>query len=350
MIEDTGPPIGEVVDLFCGIGGISHGFRRAGFDIRAGYDLDVSCRHGFETNNAAPFFPSDVGSLAADEIRSRFSGARPTVLVGCAPCQPFSTYRKGKSDERWSLLARFAELAAVVGTDFVTMENVPGLVDYRGGNVFRRFLATLSRIYSHVTHEIVNCAEFGVPQSRHRLVVIASRTGEVRLGEGDRSATDSVADAIRDLPAIPAGGVNPADPLHRASRLSTLNLRRIQHSRPGGTWGEWPEELVAACHRDKKGAGYRSVYGRMSWDAPAPTITTQCYGYGNGRFGHPEQDRAITLREAALLQSFPSDYSFFPDGKFPGFKTVGRWIGNAVPVALAESIARCLSREISVHV
>jgi len=341
--------IGEVVDLFCGIGGISHGFRRAGFDIRAGYDVDASCGHGFETNNTAPFLPSDVGNLAADEIGSRFSGARPTVLVGCAPCQPFSTYRKGKSDERWSLLTRFAELAAAVATDFVTMENVPGVVDYRGGTVFRDFLKILSGTYPHVTHEIVDCTEFGVPQRRRRLVVIASRNGEVRLAEGDRSAPASVADAIRSLPAIPAGGADPADPLHRASRLSPLNMRRIRHSRPGGTWSEWPEELVATCHRDRKGMGYRSVYGRMSWDAPAPTVTTQCYGYGNGRFGHPEQDRAITLREAALLQSFPPDYSFFPDGGFPGFKTVGRWIGNAVPVALAEGIARRISREISAH-
>ncbi len=329
---------GEVVDLFCGIGGISHGFKRAGFEIRAGYDLDASCRHGFEANNAAPFFTRDVGSLTAEEIRSRFSGTRPTVLVGCAPCQPYSSYRQGKTDDRWSLLARFAKLACEVATDYVTMENVPGLVSYRDKTVFNSFLATLSETYPHVSHEIVDCAEFGVPQRRHRLVVIAGKDHEIRLDRSGQPAPVSVADTIRTLPGIPAGGVDAHDPLHRASNLTPLNLRRIRHSKPGETWHDWPDDLIAACHRTGKGAGYRSVYGRMAWNRPAPTMTTQCYGYGNGRFGHPEQDRAISLREAALLQSFPMEYSFFPDGRFPGFSTVGRWIGNAVPVKLAETI------------
>ena len=349
MNSNTETFIGEVVDLFCGIGGISHGFRRSGFDIRAGYDVDISCRYGFEGNNSAPFMFSDIGTLKADEITARYSGSLPTVLVGCAPCQPFSTYRKGKCDDRWSLLAKFAKLATQVNADFVTMENVPGLINYRGGTVFENFIETLSEVYPFITHEIVNCADYGVPQNRRRLVVIASHTNEIQLCENDKTVSKSVLEAIQGLPVISAGEVDSKDPLHRASGLSELNLRRIQHSKPGGSWRDWPEELVAECHKNKKGKGYRSVYGRMDWNGLAPTMTTQCYGYGNGRFGHPEQDRAITLREAAIFQSFPLSYNFFPKDTFPGYQTVGRWIGNAVPVALAEAIARRLSKEILIH-
>jgi len=341
--------VGEVVDIFCGIGGISHGFKQAGFDIRAGYDLDISCKYGYEENNAAPFFFEDIETLGADEVASKFTWTCPTVLVGCAPCQPFSDYKKGKSDDRWCLLGRFAELATHISTDFVTMENVPGLLEYQGGSVFRSFLDIISKTYPYLSYKVVNCCELGVPQRRHRLVLIASKSCEVEVEKLEESPPKNVADAIFGLPKIPAGVADPLDPMHRASNLSPINIRRIQQSTPGGSWNDWPDDLVAKCHRGKKGAGYRSVYGRMSWDRPAPTITTQCYGYGNGRFGHPEQNRAITLREAALLQSFPVDYKFFPNLMFPGFKTVGRWIGNAVPVALAKGIARYLTKEISAH-
>jgi len=127
-----------------------------------------------------------------------------------------------------------------------------------------------------------------------------------------------------------------------APSLSPLNLRRIKASRPGGTWRNWPPELQAACHRKTTGATYPSVYGRMEWDRPAPTITTQCFGYGNGRFGHPEQDRAISLREAAMLQTFPEMYAFAPPGASIKFNKMGRLIGNAVPVRLGEVIAQSL--------
>lgn len=338
-------PVGEVVDLFCGIGGISNGFKRAGFDIKAGYDVDESCRYAFENNNDSRFVARDVGSISADEIRSRFSGARPTVLVGCAPCQPFSSYKKGKSDGRWELLKKFAELAVEVDADYITMENVAGVVDYKSGEVFREFIGVLSRKYV-CSYEVVDCSRYGVPQRRKRLVVIGAKQRKVTLPDYQCDTLISVQAAISDLPALCAGGVDPVDPLHRASKLSPLNRARIKHSKPGGTWRDWPDSLIAPCHAKETGKGYGGVYGRMSWNQPAPTITTQCYGFGNGRFGHPEQDRAISLREAALLQSFPRDYRFFEPGVFPGFKAVGRWIGNAVPVALAFSIANAISAEI----
>jgi DNA (cytosine-5)-methyltransferase 1 len=136
-----------------------------------------------------------------------------------------------------------------------------------------------------------------------------------------------------------AGGSDPNDSLHRASSLSKLNLERIKASKPGGSWRDWDKSLLAECHRKQSGKTYPGVYGRMEWDTPAPTITTQCFGYGNGRFGHPEQDRAISLREAAILQTFPEDYCFLPHTERISFSRIGRMIGNAVPVRLGEVIA-----------
>lgn len=338
--------VGEVVDLFCGIGGISNGFKRAGFDIRAGYDMDESCRYAFETNNDARFLKRDLSTVTASEIKSRFSGSRPTVLVGCAPCQPFSTYKKAQTDDRWNLLCRFAEIAVEVDADYVTMENVAGVLNYDDGRVFDRFLEILSKKYN-CSVNIVDSSKFGVPQKRKRLVVIGSKKTKLELTVGLDNSAKTVKDAISHLPDLVAGEICSSDPLHRCSRLSDLNLQRIQSSKPGGTWRDWPSGLVADCHRKSKGKGYGGVYGRMSWEKPAPTMTTQCYGFGNGRFGHPTQDRAISLREAAILQSFPEDYKFFEGDKFPGFTVVGRWIGNAVPVALAENIAKTISLEIS---
>jgi DNA (cytosine-5)-methyltransferase 1 len=152
----------------------------------------------------------------------------------------------------------------------------------------------------------------------------------------------TVRQAISRLPRIAAGEQHPGDPLHVASSLSTINLQRIQASKPGGTWRDWESDLLAPCHRKASGATYPSVYGRMEWDAPAPTITTQCFGFGNGRFGHPEQDRAISLREAAMLQTFPRRYKFVKEGEPVQFAPLGRLIGNAVPVRLGEVIAELL--------
>lgn len=149
-------------------------------------------------------------------------------------------------------------------------------------------------------------------------------------------------DEIGDLRPLGPGAVDERDPLHCASKLSPTNTRRIAAAKPGGTWRDWEDDLIADCHKVQTGKGYSSVYGRMSWGAPGPTITTQFYGFGNGRFGHPEQDRGLSLREGALLQGFPRDYEFVRPGERVQFKKLGRLIGNAVPVNLASAIARAV--------
>ena len=337
---------GNVVDVFCGVGGLSHGFLHEGFNVRAGIDSDASCRYAYERNNRARFVERRVEELTGREVNGLFAKRGPRILVGCAPCQPFSTYSQNRSDGKWRLLGEFARLVREVRPDVVSMENVPRMTAFHNGRLFRDFLATLEKEGYAVWSNVVDCATYGVPQTRKRLVVLASRLGPIELVPPTHSprAQPTVQDAIGDLPPIGAGERSPEDPLHYASRLSPTNLARIRGAAPGASWDDWNPALVAKCHRRPTGRWYRGVYGRMRWDAPAPTITTQCNGFGNGRFGHPEQDRAISLREAALLQTFPRAYEFFDPAQRWFVSRTARWIGNAVPVALARAVARSVRR------
>ena len=344
--DDAAHPCAEVVDLFCGVGALSHGLKQAGLKIVAGYDLDRRCKHAFEKNNGAPFHTRDVAKLLPKEVGAHFSGDVPSVLAGCAPCQPFSTYKQRYAeDPQWNLLGAFARLAVAVKPDFITMENVPALMRYKGGEVFNDFVGILEAADYKVSSSIARCEEYGVPQKRRRLVLLAAKNKRIELKPG-REAAKSVREAIGSLPPLGAGQRHIEDPLHRAATLSEKNLIRIRLSKPGGTWRDWPEELRADCHQRDTGRTYPGVYARMKWDEPSPTMTTQCYGYGNGRFGHPDQDRAISLREAAILQSFPERYEFLPRDARISFKEVGRWIGNAVPVSLAKAIGQSISDSI----
>lgn len=329
-------PTVSVIDLFCGAGGLAFGLKTAGLYIAAGVDLDPACKHPLEANTGAKFACKDIVDVTPQDIEEWFGKADVRVLAGCAPCQPFSTYSQSRKsvDDRWILLREFQRLAEAVLPEIVTMENVPGLA---AQSVWSDFVSALrAKGYQTSTQE-VDCTQYGIPQSRKRLVLLASLLGPIELApvKGDQT---TVKDAIGDLPPIEAGRRASEDPLHISSSLSSTNLRRIRASKPGGTWRDWPEELRAKCHRRATGQTYPSVYGRMEWGKPSPTITTQCYGFGNGRFGHPEQDRAISLREAAILQSFPRHYSFVEDSSVVSFTTVGTLIGNAVPPKLGEAI------------
>lgn len=346
-MTETSPNI-SAVDLFCGAGGLTYGLEKAGVSVKLGVDIDPACREPYVANNRAAFLQADVDALGASDLSEALAGAKITLLAGCAPCQPFSTYSRNatrKSGERrgrggrddWQLVRRFGELVAELQPDLVTMENVPPLADQP---VFKEFLAALGGY--HVDHKVIDVRLIGLPQTRKRLVLVASKLGPIKLSVDVGTPTKTVRKTIGNLPSIRAGEADPNDPLHIASRLSPTNLKRIRASKPGGTWRDWPDELRAACHVKESGSTYPAVYGRMEWDEASPTITTQCFGYGNGRFGHPEQDRAISLREAAMLQGFPKDYRFTCPGQKPSFASIGRLIGNAVPVPLAEFIGRTL--------
>ena len=351
MMKRNGQSSIVAVDLFCGAGGLSKGLQMAGIDVRMGIDNDPACRYPFEANTEALFLHESVRRLDGSQISEVLHDRSYTLVAGCAPCQPFSRYRQGQDnprDGRWRLLGEFLRLVLQVRPDLVTMENVPRLAET---NIFTRFVKRLTATGYTVWHATVRCVDYGVPQRRERLVLLASKLGPISLISPTHTGNFlTLRQAISALPQLAAGGEHPDDPLHKAATLSPTNLRRIRHSKPGGTWRDWHGSLVAACHRKRSGKTYPSVYGRMSWDEPAPTVTTQFFGFGNGRFGHPDQDRAISLREGAIIQSFPKDYRFVEPGQPIHFKTLGRLIGNAVPVRLGEAIGRSLMKHVRDHV
>lgn len=333
------------VDLFCGAAGLSLGLKDSGIKIAAGIDLDPACRYPFEQNIGAKFLERDIASLSPSVVAELFGEAKIRVLAGCAPCQPFCGYttRRRAIDRRWQLLLEFLRITEIVLPEIVTMENVPRLVHLP---LWGRFVGGLEAAGYHVAWDVLDAAHYGVPQRRRRLVLLASRLGDIRLPVPLKSELPTVRSAIGALPATKAGIPGAIDPLHTSRGLTNRNLKRIKASRPAGTWREWPKRMQVACHQIKTGKTYPSVYGRMSWDQPAPTITTQFYGFGNGRFGHPKQDRAITLREGAILQSFPLDFKFTSGVGRINFRAIGRLIGNAVPPKLARAIGDEIVRHV----
>lgn len=341
------------VDLFCGVGGLTRGLMDAGVKMKAGVDLEIACKYPYEQNNTGvSFIHKSVNDLNANELKVFYDDDSISLLCGCAPCQAFSSINQKNKDRakktgRWILLDEFGRLIEGLRPDLVSMENVPGLLDQ---DVFLRFIQTLERVQYDFDYKVVNCADYGMPQRRCRLVLVASRLGGIRLPEprsGEASVT--VRMAIGKLNPISAGETDSSDSLHAASALSDLNMRRIRASFPGGTWKDWEESLLAECHKGQSGDGYGAVYGRMEWDKPAPTITTQFYNYGSGRFGHPSQDRAISLREGALLQGFPSTYVFFDPENRIGKRELGKLIGNAVPVGLGRLVGKTLVEHVAHH-
>ena len=339
----------SVVDLFCGIGGLSHGLRRAGLRVTAGVDADPTCRYAFEANNEASFVAAPLEEVTGARIRDLYPAGTRRILVGCAPCTPFSAYAHAakRPSDKWSLVDLFLCRIEEVNPEIVSMENVPRLRSFQKGAVFRRFLTGLERLGFRVVARTVDAADFGVAQHRRRLVVLASRLGVIQFAPPTRAQRTTVRDAIGELPPIRAGEAHPDDAVHRAPNLSPTNLRRIRAAKPGRPWTEWDDPtLVARCHRRSSGATYKNVYGRMEWDRPAPTLTTGCFSFGRGRFGHPKQNRAISLREAALLQSFPAGYRLAAPGDPVVFARLGRHLGNAVPVALGAAIGRAIRRHV----
>ncbi|WNZ80275.1 DNA cytosine methyltransferase [Pseudomonas sp. P105] len=328
------------VDLFCGAGGLTRGLKNSGINVTYGVDFDQACRYAYEKNNAdSVFIGKSVTEITSTEINGWLGNGDLKLLAGCAPCQPFSKYSSTRKtdDDKWMLLREFQRLILECKPELVTMENVPQL---RTHSVYLKFVKTLILEGYKVDYRVVSCAEYGLHQLRKRLVLVASRLGQIKIAPPKLTPEqfNTVRSAIGHLPPLEAGERHTDDSLHYAASLNPMNLQRIKCSIPGGTWRDWPESLRAACHAKASGSTYASVYGRMQWEKPSPTITTQSYGYGTGRFGHPEQDRALSLREMAILQSFPDDYEFFEPGTEISTRTIGTMIGNAVPVRLGEVI------------
>jgi len=339
----------ETVDLFCGAGGLSYGLGQANLKIIAGIDIDPACKFPYTENTGAKFIEADVSTLKGSDINALYSNRAIRLLAGCAPCQPFSTLANSMTShdhKKWSMLEHFARLVREVEPELITMENVPRVIRH---SPYNEFIRTLTDLGYNVDAKCIRCTDLGIPQDRRRFVLVASKLGEIEFNvtKKENEPVATVRDAIAHLSKIGAGECDPNDPLHKSRSLAPINLKRMKASKPGGTWEDWPESLRAECHKRSTGASYKSVYSRMEWDKPSPTITTQCFSFGTGRFGHPEQNRAITLREAAILQSFPENYIFLQSDKEAILQSLGRLIGNAVPPKLGEAVGECLTTHIA---
>lgn len=329
-------------DFFCGAGGLTRGLSDAGIKVIAGFDLDVRCRETYERNNSSKFYDTDIGEITAGYLR-QIAGVRSFanfLFAGCAPCQPFSQQRKSPlASPDATLLLKFAGIVEACKPGFVLIENVPGMARVRGNSTYRKFLKTLEQNRYKYWEKVHDAKHFGVPQTRRRLLVIASRFGEPLplnpvFGTTGRPYR-TVREAISHFPKLECGQSHPRIPNHVAASLSPINLERLRHTpSDGGDRRSWPRSLRLSCHNHGL-SGYTDTYGRMAWNLPAPTLTGKCHSISNGRYGHPEQDRAISLREAATLQSFPDDYVFY------GFNThIALQIGNAVPVLFAKHLGK----------
>jgi len=339
----------NVIDLFCGIGGLSYGLKKSGFNILAGIDVDDSCKFAYETNVKAEFIASDIRKIKGNELVEKYWGDNNKILVGCAPCQPFSTHsnkiKNNETSDKWNLLNEFSRLVKETNPEIISMENVPNLVNKK---IFTDFKTQLLELGYFISYHIVYCPDYGIPQKRRRLVLLGSKHGKISLLDKTHSPNTyrTVRQVIGKLPIINNGENCLKDVLHKSSALTDINLKRIIASKPNGTWKDWDESLLLDCHKKESGKTYTSVYGRMSWDEPSPTITTQFFSIGTGRFGHPEQNRGLSLREGALLQTFPQNYKLIKTNDSLSMKKIATHIGNAVPVDLGFVIGKSIIKHL----
>ena len=324
------------IDLFCGIGGTSMGFAQEDFRVDLGVDIDPATGLHYEFITGSECVESDVADAIGNLDWEH--GADRRVLLGCPPCQPFSTLRtrfKG-ADDRENAVDHMIAVIGRLRPDAVALENVPL---FTRSPSCRNLISKLNAWGYAIWADVVDASEYGVPQTRKRFVLLASMHGQPNMARSEEYARPTVHQAIGHLRPISAGCKDADDELHISSALSSLNLERMRHSSPGGSWMQWPTELQPRDRPDGKKTAFGTSYGRMKWDDPAPTVTTRFHAWSSGRYGHPEQDRALSIREGALLQTFPPDFCFACPTTI---KTGSRMIGNAVPPKLARSMATAI--------
>jgi len=358
------------IDLFAGAGGLSYGLHQAGIPIVVGVDIDEDCEYPFEKNVGGEFLHRDVGAVLDDwpgtdaepldveELDALYPAGEDTVrvLVGCAPCQPFSELNNGQGaadPEKWDLLRAMSRVVERLDVEIVAIENVPGAQE--AAVYTDEFRPQLDKSGFDVWEGVVNCTDYGVPQARKRLVVLASRLDEIEMIPPTRSEDDIVSVRQRfadvDLSDIDAGEYDPdCHQLHKAAGLRGDNPKRMRATEEGEDWHDLPDDLKPASEASSS----YIAYGRMWWDEPAPTLTTNFFNWGSGRFGHPgydedphkSTDRALSVYEAALLQTFPPEFEFLEPGEEPTLTRMGQLIGNAVPPRLGAAIGGSIRRHL----
>jgi len=348
-------PLIRAYDFFSGCGGTSVGFRQAGIKHALAIDSCSDAISTFQKNfRGASVINEPIESVDVQRIEAYYNKESAVRLFcGCAPCQPFTkqktnTKKYASEDNRRGLLAYFSAIVHDCLPELVFVENVPGLqkVSSEDGGPFSLFIKQLENDGYFVDYGVIAVQDYGAPQVRRRLVLVASRMGTISIPEPTHGlnrakAYVTVRDVIADLPPVKHGTEHPDKlryPNHRAARLSPLNLERIRHTGTNGR-RDWPESLLPMCYTKKTNGerynGHSDCYTRLAWDKSAPGLTTRCISYSNGRFGHPEQDRAITVREAARLQGFPDRFVFTGS-----LNSMARQIGNAVPIQVAKAFGR----------
>ncbi len=338
------------VDLFSGCGAVTEALKRRHFRVVAAVDNDpIACLTYRKNHPAVHLYEKDIRRVSPAAIRAELLEGRDLdFLVVCAPCQPFSSQgRRDSADRRARLIFSAVRFASILKPKLILFENVPGLASERFSKVLDELRRRLNKAaYSMGDPETADAADYGVPQRRQRCILIAAREGEPpRLPAPTTPAgkQKTVRSAIWDLPRLRSGQQGADDALHFSRKHHPITLRRLSHiPKDGGSRFSLPKRLVLECHRDY--SGHPDVYGRMFWSRVAPTLTTGCTDVTRGRFAHPSQNRAITLREAARLQTFDDSYEF--EGSFSDIATQ---IGNAVPVRLIEEITPVLRSWIRGH-
>ncbi len=337
----------RAVDFFCSIGGASLGFKQAGIKVLGGIDIDKSCQETYEKNIEAKFLPKDVSNLKKQKVGKFFKIRRNQhnlIFIGCSPCQYYSNIKtdKRKSCSSRLLLEDFQEFVEYYRPGYVFIENVPGM-DKKPESPLGKFKTFLKGNGYIFDDGVINAKYFGVSQNRRRYVLLATRIKkEISLPKEDKTKIKTVRDSIGNknvFKPVEAGHKDESNFMHSVAHLSKKNLERIKNTPlDGGDRRTWKhnDELQVTCYKDHN--GHYDVYGRMYWDKPSPAITTRFVSYSNGRYGHPEQDRAISLREGATLQSFPEDYVFYSNSQ----GVIAKMIGNAVPPELAKKIGKTL--------
>lgn len=340
------------VDFFCGAGGMTHGFLDAKVDIICGIDTDITAKDTYEKNNIrsngdhCSFIAEPIESLSKQNL-ARMIGKRKDkalVFIGCAPCQPFTNLNTEKTNQgkTKNLLSAFLWQIRKFKPEYVVMENVPGIQADKYGGVFQKFVERLERLgYYTPEYRILDAKKYGVPQTRRRMVLVASRLGEIKLpgmthGPG-RMPYVTVEQIIKKFPIIRAGSCHKEIPNHQSAHLQEINKNRLRIGRK-----KWGEDLQPGCYT--RTDGYTDVYCRMSWKKPSPTLTTRFNSISNGRFGHPSQLRGISIREGAALQTFPDSYIFHAP-----FTRNAKHIGNAVPVLLAKVLAETIVKHYNIY-
>ncbi|WP_210409265.1 DNA cytosine methyltransferase [Methanococcoides sp. NM1] len=341
----------KAIDFFCGAGGMTQGMIQSGIDVLAGIDIASDCKQTYEINNSSTYIETDITSYTADDLKEAtgiLKNDDSLVFIGCSPCQYWTKIRTNKSKSKMTkdLLDRFKYFVHEFLPGYIVIENVPGLCNSSENRVLRDFKQYLSDSSYVFDDGIINGNDYGVPQNRRRYLFVATRLSEdIRLPEAEKSDDLTVRNFIgrnNGFKKIPAGHKDETDYIHSSANLSKQNIQRMKLTkRDGGTRHCWKDNPALQINAYKgRDDIFGDVYARMWWDKPAPTITTRFNSFSNGRFGHPEENRAISLREGATLQTFPKDYIF----KGSNNATIARQIGNAVPPELARRIGIDLIR------